>query len=103
MLPIFFILAPGLLSAALHRNLKQKPTSNFDFIVSAVIYAFFIAAFCFGVIFLRGFGDLSPLAVFENLRSVAKYCVIAAIAAVALPNALFFAIRLLGKGKRDEA
>jgi hypothetical protein len=86
MLPFFLIFAPGLLSAAIHRALKQKPVSNFDFLVSAVIYAFFIAAFAFGVIYLRGFGDLSPLAVFDNLRSVAKYCTISAVSAVALPT-----------------
>ena len=103
MLPFFLIFAPGLLSAAIHRALKQKPVSNFDFLVSAVIYAFFIAAFAFGVIYLRGFGDLSPLAVFDNLRSVAKYCTISAVSAVALPNVLFLSVRLLGKGKRDEA
>ena len=103
MLPFFLILAPGLLSAVLHRILKQKPMSNFDFVVTAVVYAFFIAAFAFGVIYLRGFGDLAPLSVFDSLRSVAKYCAITAVSAVALPNVLFLAIRLLGKGKRDEA
>lgn len=102
MLLYFLILAPGLLAAIVHRALRQKPLSNFDFIIFALVYAFFIAAFAFGVIYLRGFGDLSPLSVFDNLRSVAKYCVIAVVSAVALPNVLFFAIRVLGKGKRDE-
>jgi hypothetical protein len=102
MLPFFLILAPGLLAAVQHRALRQKPLSNFDFVVIALIYAFFIAAFAFGVIFLRGFGDLAPLSVFDSLRRVAKYCTVAAVSAVALPNVLFLAIRVLGKGKRDE-
>ncbi|MEN6635482.1 MAG: hypothetical protein ABFC56_06505 [Clostridiaceae bacterium] len=102
MLPFFLILAPGLLAAVVHRTLRQKPLSNFDFIIFALVYAFFIAAFAFGVVYLRGFGDLAPLSVFGNLRSVAKYCVIAAVSAVALPNVLFLALRVLGKGKRDE-
>ena len=66
MLPVFLVLAPGFLAAVLHRSLRQKPLSNFDFVVYAVIYAFFIAAFAFGVIYLRGFGDLAPLSVFGN-------------------------------------
>lgn len=103
MIPIFLILVPGLLSAALHRSLRQKPMTNFDFVIAALIYAFFISAFCFGVIYLRGFGDLAPLSVFNNLRSVAKYCVIASVSAVAMPNLLFVAAKLLRKGKRDEA
>ncbi len=102
MIPFLLLLAPGLLAAMLHRSLRQKPIPNFDFVVIALIYAFFIAAFAFGVVYLRGFGDLPPLAVFDNLRSVAKYCVIAAVSAIALPNVLFLAIRILGKGKRDE-
>lgn len=103
MIPFLLLLAPGLLAAVLHRALRQKPMSNFDFVVIALIYAFFVAAFAFGIVYLRGFGDLAPLSVFGNLRSVAKYCVISAVCAVALPNALFLAIRVLGKGKRDEA
>ena len=102
MLPVFLILAPGLLAAVLHRSLRQKPLSNFDFVVYAVIYAFFIAAFAFGVIYLRGFADLAPLGVFGNLRSVANYCAMSAVCAVALPNVLILALRVLGKGKRDE-
>ena len=103
MLPCFLILAPGLLAAVIYRALKQKPMSNFDLILYAVIYAFFIAAFAFGVIYLRGFGDLAPLSVFNNLRSVAKYCAISAACAVALPNLVFLIVRLLRKGKRDDA
>ena len=99
MLLYFLILAPGLLAAIVHRALRQKPLSNFDFIIFALVYAFFIAAFAFGVIYLRGFGDLSPLSVFDNLRSVAKYCVIAVVSAVALPNVLFFCDPRSGKGK----
>ena len=103
MIQLFSILAPGLLSAVLHRELRQKPMTKFDFIIAALIYAFFISAFCFGVIYLRGFGDLAPLAVFANLRSVSKYCVIATVSAVALPNLLFVAEKIYKKGKRDEA
>ena len=103
MIAFLLLLAPGLLAAVLHRSLRQKPLSNFDFVVYALIYAFFIAAFAFGVVYLRGFGDLAPLSVFGDLRSVAKYCAVAAVSAVALPNALFFALRVLRKGKRDEA
>ena len=99
MLPLFLLLAPGLLAAVLHRSLRQKPLSNFDFVIYALIYAFFIAAFAFGVVYLRGFGDLAPLSVFDNLRSVAEYCAVAAVSAVALPNALFFALCVLRKGK----
>lgn len=102
MIPFLLLLAPGLLAAVLHRSLRQKPMSNFDFVVFTLIYVFLIAAFAFGVVYLRGFGDLPPLSVFGNLRSVAKYCVIAAVSAVALPNALFFAIRVSRKGKIDE-
>ena len=100
MLPFFLIFAPGLLSAAIHRALKQKPMSNFDFLVSAMIYAFFIAAFAFGVIYLRGFDDLAPLAVFDNLRSVAKYCAISAVSAVALPNVFYLEV---SDGKRPNS
>jgi len=103
MIPFLLLLAPGLLAAVLHRSLRQKPLSNFDFVVYSLIYSFLIASFAFGVVYLRGFGDLAPLSVFGSLRSVAKYCVITAVSAVALPNALFFALRVLGKGKRDEA
>ncbi len=103
MIPFLLLLAPGLLAAVLHRSLRQKPLSNFDFVVYSLIYAFLIASFAFGVVYLRGFGDLEPLSVFGNLRSVAKYCAITAVSAVALPNVLFFAIHVLGKGKRDEA
>ena len=99
MIQLLLILAPGLLSAVLHRDLRQKPMTNFDFIVTALIYAFFICAFCFGIVYLRGFEDLSPLAVFGNLRSVAKYCIIATVSAVALPNVLFVAAKLYRKGK----
>lgn len=102
MLPLFLILAPGLLAAVLYRNLAQKPMRCFDFVVYAVIFAFFTASFSFGVVYLRGFGDMQPLLVFGNLRSVVKYCVIATVAAVALPNCVYFLPRLLGKRKRDE-
>ncbi len=103
MIAFLLLLAPGLLAAVLHRSLRQMPLSNFDFVVYALIYAFFIAAFTFGVVYLRGFGDLAPLSVFGNLRSVAKYCAVSAVSAVALPNALVFALRVFRKGKRDEA
>jgi len=79
MFQLFLILAPGLLAAVLHRELRHSPMTKFDFIITSLIYAFFISAFCFGVIYLRGFGDLAPLAVFNNLRSVTKYCVIASV------------------------
>jgi hypothetical protein len=39
------IFARGLLPLHTPR-LKQKPVSKFDFLVSAVIYAFFIAGLC---------------------------------------------------------
>ena len=55
MLPLFLILAPGLLAAVLYRNLAQKPMRCFDFVVYAVIFAFFTASFSFGVVYLRGF------------------------------------------------
>jgi len=103
MIQLLLIFAPGLLSAVLHRKFKQKPMSNSDFLVCAVIYAFFITAFCFGIVYLRGFGDIAPIDVFSNLRSVAKYCTVAATTAVALPNMIYFAARLFQKEKRDEA
>lgn len=95
MLPILLIFAPGLLSAALYRSLRQNTDSNFDFIVHAIIFSFLIAAFCFGIVYLRGFGDMPPLDVFRNLRSTSKYCVIATLVSIALPNGLFFLAKLL--------
>lgn len=95
MIPLLLILAPGLLSAVLYRNLREKRDTYFELIVHAIIFSFLIAAFAFGVVYLRGFGDMPPLGVFQNLRSVSKYCVIATLTAVALPNGLYFLAKVL--------
>lgn len=102
MLLVLLVLVPGLLAAVVFRALLRKAMPTVDFFVYGAIFAFLITSFCLGIVYLRGFGDIQVQMVFGNLRSVVKYCVIATVAAIALPVCLHFLLRLWEMRKRNE-
>ena len=102
MLLALLVLVPGLLAAVIFRALLHRALSTVDFFVYGAIFAFFITSFCFGIVYLRGFGDMQVQMVFGNLRSIVKYCVIATVAAIALPNCLYLLLQIWVKRKHDE-
>lgn len=93
-----WLIVPGIIASAYYCGLIKRPLLSIEFFVYIFIYAFLINLFVVGVALLRGHGAVPWNTLYISIGNMAKYGVLALIAAVAFPNILL----LLGKVRRGK-
>ena len=101
LLPVIFVVAPGIIAAFCHCKWMKIPLKSIDYLVYIVMYTFLVMAFTMGIIYMRGFGSIEPMGVFASLQSVVKYCVVATAVALTMPNVLAPLLKQIGWGDKD--
>ena len=101
MLIAMVMIAPGVMAAWCHCKWVSTPLNTADYLIHAILYAFFIMVFSMGIVCLRGYGSIAPLEVFASLHSTLKYCAVATAAAVAMPNIVAPVVIKLRRGNKN--
>jgi hypothetical protein len=98
---VLLLLAPGLVSAAIHGRAKGLPMKSVGFLVEWAVAAFLVNAFVIGVADLKGHGAVPLDALFNSIDLLSKYAALALATSVALPYAVLLVESLVGKAKRN--
>lgn len=96
---LLVLICPGVVASVLHTYLNRDQPSSTNALWVALIYAFFINMFLFGLLFLAGRGDSLTGDLLNTVSSTVKYGGVALLTALALPNIVVLISKIVLRAK----
>ena len=104
MLEAIILFGPAVLASVIYCKLRGMEAKTREVLIYSAIFAFLINSFVIGILYLRGHTLSEVRVLFLNVGVATKYCALALLAAVTIPNALNLAVHvysvLVIKGRR---